>query len=292
MKSRKASASMARLCYRRFACAFALTLILGICAAAQQPAPRKPAPRMTTEDVMQPVAATPDEAKDAKAADAGAEAGKPDAAKGDKRAVSADEAAWRERVRLARDKAKALERAAEEAELRITALRNELSVSGRGAQYRNQIAADLEAAGQKVNELRKQSRDANADLQDLLEYGKERGYGEAEGPKPTTDDGKINTEFYRSKFAALNEEIETAERRTQLYADRLRDIQQRILNNGSGGPGKRGGDNFTLAQLQKDKEEAQRSFDDAQAARDRALEKRSALIEEARRAGVSPDIFR
>ena len=53
-----------------------------------------------------------------------------------------------------------------------------------------------------------------------------------------------------------------------------------------------GGDNFTLAQLQKDKEEAQRSLDDAQAAKDRALEKRSALIEEARRAGVSPDTFR
>src|SRR5581483_6339535 len=148
------------------------------CAVAQQPAQRKPAPRMTTEDVMQPVAATTDEAKDAKAAGASAEAGKPDAAKGDKRAVSADEAAWRERVRLARDKAKALERAAEEAELRITALRNELGVSGRGAQVRNQIAADLEAAGQKVNELRKQSSEANADLKDLLEYGKERGYSE------------------------------------------------------------------------------------------------------------------
>ena len=292
MKSRKASASRARRGYCRFAGAFALTLILGVCVAAQQPAPRKPVPRMTTEDVMQPVASTPDEAKDGKAVDAGAEAGKPDAAKGEKRAVSADEAAWRERVSRARDKAKALERAAEEAELHITSLRNELGVSGRGAQYRNQIAADLEAAGQKLNDLRKQSRDANADLQDLLAYGKERGYSEAEGPKPMTDDGKLNTEFYRSKFAALNEEIETAERRSQMYADRVRDLQQRILSNGSAGPGKRGGDNFTLAQLQKDKEEAQRSLDDAQAAKDRALEKRSALIEEARRAGVSPDTFR
>ena len=288
MRSRKASASPAGLGYRRFACAFALALILGVCAAAQQPAPRKPAPRMTTEDVMQPVASTADEAKEAKAA---AEAGKPDAAKGEKRAVTPDEAAWRERVSQARDKAKGLERAADEAELRVTSLRNELGVSGRGAQYRNQIAADLEATGEKVKALRKQARDANADLQDLLAYGKERGYSEAEGPKPTTDDGKANEEFYRSKLAALNEEIETAERRVQLYSDRVRDIQQRIVGSSSGA-GKGGIDNFTLAQLKKDKEEAQRSLDDAQAAKDRAIEKRSALIEEARRAGVSPDIFR
>ncbi|HYX41279.1 MAG TPA: hypothetical protein VE821_06260, partial [Pyrinomonadaceae bacterium] len=277
---------------QRFACALVLILLLGICAAAQQPAQRKRVPRMTTEDVMQPVAATPDDSKEARPADAYTEAGKPEAAKGDKKAVSADEAGWRERVRQAREKAKALERAAEEAELHITSLRNELGVSGRSPQYRNQIAADLEAAGQKLNDLRKQSRDANADLKDLLEYGKEKGYSEAEGPKATTDDGKANEAYYRSKLAAVNEELETAERRTQLYDDRIRDIQQRILNNGSPGPGKKGGDNFTMAQLQKDKEEAQRNFDDAQAAKHRALEKRDALIEEARRAGVSPDIFR
>jgi len=292
MKSRKALAWSARRIGRGFAYAFVLSLVLGVCAAAQQPAQRKPAPRMTTEDVMQPVASTPDDSKEAKPADASAEAGKPTDAKGEKKAVAADEAAWRERVSQARDKAKGLERAAEEAELRVTSLRNELGVSGRSSQYRNQTAADLEAAGQKLSDLRKQSREANADLQDLLAYGKERGYSEAEGPKPTTDDGKTNAEYYRSKFTALNEEIETAERRVQLYNDRVSDLQQRILNNGSAGAGKKGGDNFTAAQLQHDKEEAQHSLEDAQAAKARALEKRDALVEEARRAGVSPDIFR
>ena len=292
MRSRKAPASMARCFYQRFVCALLLTSLLAICAAAQQPAQRKPAPRMTDDDVAQPVATTPsDETKDAPA-DAKAEAGKPEAAKGEKKVVSADEAAWRERVAQAREKAKALERAAEEAELRITSLRNELGVSGRSPQYRNQIAADLEAAGQKLNGLRKQSSEANADLKDLLEYGKEKGYSEAEGPKATTGEGKANEEFYRAKFATLNEEIQTAERRMQLYADRVRDIQQRILSTGSSGSGKKGGDNFTIAQLQQEKEEAQHSLDDAQAAKNRAIEKRDALIEEARRAGVPSGVFR
>jgi hypothetical protein len=268
-----------------------LILLLAICVAAQQSAQRKPAPRMTSDDLM-PAASTPaEETKDA-SANAKAEADKPADAKGDKQAVSPDEAAWRERIRQAREKAKAMERAAEEAELRVTALRNELGVSGRSPQYRNQIAADLDTAGKQLTELRKQSRDANADLQDLVQYGKDRGYSEAEGPKPTTDGGKANEAFYVAKFAEVSEEIQTAERRVQLYADRLRDIQQRILNNGSGGAGQKGGDNFMLAQLQQEKAEAQRSLDDAKSAKTRALEKRDALIEEARRAGVPPGIFR
>lgn len=291
MRSRKAPPSTARRFHQRFACAFALTLLFAICAAAQQPAPKKRVPRMTSDDMM-PAAASPAEAGDAKAADATAEAGKPESTKGEGKAVNPDEAAWRARVGQARDKAKGLERAAEETELRVTSLRNELGVSGRGAQARNQIAADLETTGQKLKELRTQSRDANADLQELLAYGKEKGYSEAEGPKSTKEDGKANEEYYRTKFAALNEEVETAERRTQLYEDRVRDLQQRIINTGSGKAGQSGGDNFTIAQLQQDKEEAQRSLDDAKAAKNRALEKRDALIEEARRAGVSPGIFR
>jgi hypothetical protein len=292
MRSRKAPALTARRFYHRFVCAFVLTVLLGVCAAAQQPAQRRRAPRMTSDDMMQPVASTPDEPGEAKPANAKAEAGKPEAAKGEKKEVGADEAAWRERISQAREKAKALERAAEEGELHVTSLRNELGVSGRSPQYRNQIAADLEAAGQKLNDLRKQSREANADLKELLEYGKEKGYSEAEGPKATATDGKANEEYYRTRFAALNEEVQTAERRMQLYADRIRDLQQRILNNGSPGAGKKGGDNFTLAQLQQDKEEAQRSFDEAQTAKNRALEKRDALIEEARRAGLPPSLFR
>ncbi|MFL6212652.1 MAG: hypothetical protein ACJ74J_02040 [Blastocatellia bacterium] len=291
MRSRTAPASRAERFNRRLAYAFVLMLLLAICAAAQQPASRKPAPRMTSDDLM-PVASTPaDETKDAPAS-AKAEADKPAGAKGDKQAVSADEAAWRERIRQARDKAKTLERAAEEAELRVTALRNELGVSGRSPQYRNQIAADLDTAGQRLSELRKQSREADADLKDIVQFGKDRGYSEAEGPKPTTDEGKANEAFYLAKFAEVNEEMQTAERRAQLYADRLRDIQQRILNNGSPGAGKKGGDNFMLAQLQQEKEEAQRNLDDAKSAKARALEKRDALIEEARRAGVPPGTFR
>ena len=82
--------------------------------------------------------------------------------------------------------------------------------------------------------------------------------------------------------------LRSADRRIQLYENRVRDLQQHILLNG----GKKGGDNFYTAQLQENKEEAQRSLDEARAARSQALSKLDQLMEEARRAGVPPGVFR
>jgi hypothetical protein len=297
MISFKALAAMAVKCFHPKAVfMFAIALQLFICAAnAQQPAVgRKKAPRLTTEDVIQPVIAQPT-AESPKSE----EAAKPDTAKTDGAKAedtkqpaevkpSAEESAWRERAGKARERAKALERAAEEAELRITDLRNGLGVSGQSARYRNETAAELDSAGQKLSDLRNQERAAKADLNQLLEYGKENRFGESEGPKASSGDGKPNEDYYRARFAALNEEAQSADRRIQLYENRVRDLQQHILLNG----GKNGGDNFYTAQLQQDKEEAQRSLDEARTARSQAASKLDQLMEEARRAGVPPGVFR
>ena len=313
MRSFKATAAMAVKCLRnKMLFALAIALLLPLCAAnAQQPAVgRKKAPRLTTEDVVQPVAAQPAVESSKEPADTKAEdATKPDAAKTDaaktdaaktdatkvedvkqssEAKVNADEAAWRERMNQARERAKALERAAEEAELRITELRNNLSASGQSARYRNETAAELDTTGQQLSDLRNQARAAKNDLNQLSEYGKEKRFSEAEGPKSASDDGKPNEDYYRAKFASLNEEIQSADRRIQLYENRVRDLQQHILLNG----GKNGGDNFYLAQLQQDREEAQRDLDEARAARSNAATKLDALREEARRAGVPPGVFR
>ncbi|HST21808.1 MAG TPA: hypothetical protein VLR90_11855, partial [Blastocatellia bacterium] len=141
---------------------------------------------------------------------------------------------------------------------------------------------------QKLSDLRNQARAAKDDLNQLLEYGKENRFGESEGPKATSTDGKPNEDYYRARFAKLNEEAQSADRRIQLYDNRVRDLQQHILLNG----GKKGGDNFYTAQLQQDKEEAQQSLDEARAARSQAFSKLEQLMEEARHAGVPPGVFR
>lgn len=271
----------------RLTFALVLTVLVAMTAVAQQPAVgRKRIPSLTTDDVAKPTTEQPTESKPTAAKPeeiAGASPVKPGETK-----TSAEEAAWRDHVNKARDRAKALERAAEQTELRITALRNDLGVSGQSARYRNDVAAEIQQTGQRLTELREQSRRAAEDLTQLLDYGKEKGFKEAEGPKATSEEGKPNEDFYRAQVAKLNEAIDNAQRRTQLYQNRLNDVSQRILMNG----GKKGGDNFYMMQLQKDREEAQSKLDESQAALTKAHSDLDALKEEARRAGITPDLFR
>lgn len=262
--------------------AFTIAALLSFNASAQQKSGPK-TPRLTSDDVAKPPVEQPSvETKPgtAKPEDQGKPAGetKP----------SPEESSWRERVSKARDRAKALERESEQAELRITALRNDLGVSGQTAKYRNETAAEMEQAGQRLKEVKAQARAAADDLAQLIDYGREKGFTETEGPKPTSEDGKPNDDFYRAQLAKLNEAIEGAQRRIQLYQNRVNDISQRILMNG----GKKGGDNFYMLQLQKDRDEAQEKLDESRAALSKAQTDLENLKEQARRAGVTPDLFR
>jgi hypothetical protein len=265
-----------------FALAFILTLSLA--AMAQQPATgKKRVPRMTSDDVAQPAAETAGEesVKGAAKEDAGKAT-----SKGDK--PSAEEAAWRELVRQSRDKAKSLERAADQTELRVTALRNEIGRSGQTPSDRNQTAAELERAGERLLELRAQARAAAEELEQVLNEGRQKNFTEDQGPKATTGDGAPNEEYYRSRYAKLLEEAETAERRTNLYENRLRDLNQRMLSVG----GKDRGDNFYIMQLQQELRETQEKLAEAREAGEKAQSELDSLMEEARRAGVPPGVFR
>jgi hypothetical protein len=283
--------------------AFALTLLLLVSetAAQQTAAGRQKAPRLTTDD-LRPAAEQPAvESKDSVKSDGtakteeSAKAEGTDQTKSSNTKMSPEEAAWRERVAKAREKAKRLEKATEEAELRMTALRNDLGVSGQSARQRNETAAEIGQSGQRLSELRSESRAAAEDADQLAEYGKEKGFNEAEEPKGATEDGKPNEEYYRNQFAKLTEGLETAQRRIQLYENRVRDLNQQISIN-SGGRDKSGrgtgGDTFFALQLQKDRDAAQQQLDEARAALTKAQTDLDALREGARRAGVPAGVLR
>jgi hypothetical protein len=284
-------------------CALALALLPWLTApAGQQSAPaRQKAPRLTTDDVLRPAAVPPSaDAKEAAAKPDGAAVGdaavsKPSQLKATEVKPDGEETSWRERLAKARNLAKDLERTAEEAELRITALRNDLGTSGQSTRYRNETAAELGQAGQRLTELRAQARAAANDAAQLVQYGGQRGFTEAEGPKATSEEGKPNEEYYHARFGKLNEALEGALRRVQLYDNRVRDLTQQISAN-SGGKDKNGrgtgGDSFFALQLQKDREEAQQKLDAARGEQTQAQTDLEALREEARRAGVPPGLFR
>lgn len=236
---------------------------------------------MTTDDVVRPKA---DAASESPSQPAGAKGEAAGAKESDK--ISPEEEAWREQVAAAREKANQTQRAAEETELRVTDLRNELSRPGHTPNERNGIAADLDAVGRQVLDLRAQARAAADELNKLLDQGRAKGFSEAPGPKAQTDDGKPNNQYYRERYDKLTQQLRDAERRVQLYENRLRELNQRINNNSVSG------DNFYISRLQQDRDDAQRQMEEAQAAYDKARADMDALMEEARRAGVPPGVFR
>jgi DNA repair exonuclease SbcCD ATPase subunit len=260
--------------------ASALILFVASASAQQPAASRKRVPTLTTDDVYAQRSATA--SADAAENPASKTAGVP-AANG--KPVSPEESTWRENVRNARERAKAADRAAEEAELRVTALRNQLGQSGQGPRDRNETATELDAAGERVIELRAQARDAHEALDKLLEEGRAKGFTETPGPSASKD-GKPNIDYYKTKFAELTEKLQTAERRVKLYDDRIREMNQRITINS------RTGDNYYIAQLQQLRADAQHDQDQARAELESAQRDLEALKEEARRAGVPPGVFR
>jgi len=275
---------------QRLAFALGLALLLPIAAAAQQPAVgRQRSPSLTTDDLARPPADRPlADSKEAAASSgraADANAAQPKAGGAN---VSAEESSWRDQVNKARNRAKETQRTAEEAELRITALRNDLGKPGQGTKYRNELIAEMDQTGNQLPELRAQAHAAAEDLASLIEYGRQRGFTESEEPKATSEGGRPNEEYFRARLSKLAEDIETAQRQLELYDNRVRDISQRIMMNG----GKKGGDNFYVFQLQKDGDEAQQKLEEARAALTKARTDLDALKEEARRAGISPDLFR
>jgi len=265
-----------------------LVILVVLCpdSKAQQPAVgRKKVPVLTTDDVRPPLEEPVAESR------AGETASVPGGAKTQATAdakTSPEEAAWRERIGKAREKAKTLERTADQTELKVTELRNNLGNSGQSAKYRNDTAAGLDETGQRLNDLRKDARAAAEDLAELEAYGKEHNFAEAAGPEAKTATGNANDEYYRLKYEKLMEKIQDADRRALVYENRVRDISQHILLTG----GKNGGDNFYIMQLQQDQDEAQQKLNEAISARTSARNDLEALMEEARRNGVPPGVFR
>jgi hypothetical protein len=153
----------------------------------------------------------------------------------------------------------------------------------------------LGQAGQRLSELRSEASAAADDADKLTEYGKQKGFNEAAEKSATTEDGKANEDFYRTQFVKLSEALETAQRRFQLYENRVRDLNQQISSN-SGGKDKNGrgtgGDSFYALQLQKDRDAAQQQLEDARLSQTKTQNDLDTLREAARRAGVPAGVLR
>jgi len=264
-----------------FAAAALITVPVSVFCLQQSAQNKKPVPSMTSDDVdaARPVR-PPDEARATQPKPG--EQSRPEAGgKG-----SAEETAWQEAVKKARARAASTQRTAEETELQVTDLRNQLAASGQTPGDRNQTMNELAAVGDRLKQQRADAREAANELNKLLEEGRQKNYHEEAGPSPVAKNGDANEEYYRSKFAELNQALQDADRRVQLYQNQISELNQRINGNS------RTGDNFFLGQIQQQRDEAQRSLDQAQEAARKARADIDALKDQARAAGVPPGVFR
>jgi hypothetical protein len=272
---------------RAFALLFALAFVLAPFAGAQTQ-PRK-VPRLTTDDVVKTKAAQsaseipPVEITAGKGIEAAKNLPAPNPPV-DLQGASPDEKVWREKVAQARQRAEDAQRAAEEAEVHTTELRNALNTQGQDAKQRNATAEEMDRAGKQVIELQKQAREAKASLNELLAEGYEKGYKEGEGLKPATKTGKPNEEYYRQKYLELQQAENDARRRIKLYEDRIRALNELITN-----PNR---DRFSNASLEQDRQDAKDSLAEAEKALSKAQDDMEKLMDEARQAGIPPGVFR
>ena len=285
------AAAVARLCHP---IAYSLVLCLALAsstAGQQQAQAKKRVPKLTTDDVARSKQTTVEVVDEAEAESATAETkaeegGKPAAAKtpATDAKVDPEEASWRERLEKVRERAKAAQRDAEEAELLINQLRNRLGTSGGTARDRNETAAELDQMGPRLRALKDEARAAEAELKEVTEDGKKKSFNEGQGPKATVENGEPNEEYYKTKHNAATQAIQDADRKMQLYENRVRELNERLNSTSI--------DRFSASQLQQDREEAQLKLEEAREARAKAQTELDELKEEARRAGVAPGVFR
>jgi hypothetical protein len=256
----------------------AALLLTASVAIAQQPAPegRNPssdAPSFTNDDlpVPEPSRRTSDASKasqsgeltDEEIADAAqaTETGDGAPAGAGKKGPSKAELDWRRRYSEAQNRAAAATKAAQEAEIQLTELRNQLGVGG--GERRGDTLSAIERQGQIINDTRDRMTATRAALEAVRAEGARRGFSPGAGPSRTTKDGKPNKEFYRERYVKAQGALADAERRIALFQNRVSDLSTRITINS-------GGDQFTQLRLQADLREANEGLEKARADREAA----------------------
>ena len=314
--------SLKRICVSSVV--FALFLVATVCAQ-QDSKPQKKRPSLETEDIIpaqvkppapeaKPAETKPESKEDAKPdpkADGkpSKDGDKPEAkgdGKGDEKAAGEPgqdgekvegpkedpaEIEWRSRVAAARERVRQLRQATQETELQLTAIRNTRYADNMTPDRLNAVAASLDRNGQQLSSLHRELNVASQELENVVEEGRLKKFHEAM-KKPTTEKGEPNEDYYKARFVELVDQVNDAERRVKLLDYRIAELQGQLRGNGGVAGKKGGGDNFAAMRIQRDIEQAMIDMDMARTDLNRSRQALESLVEEARRAGLPPGIFR
>jgi chromosome segregation ATPase len=220
---------------------------------------RAPLPTLTTDDVIGSKPAPP--APSATAKEAGKTSSEKTVAKdSDATASTAASVApaedpkkkaekeWNERLKKAQEKQRDLERRADQVELQITQLRNQLfSASAKSPEMNGQINARIsELTGQR-NRLRAEAQAAQQDVATLESEGHSNAY-QVMTVSLTNEKGEPDAKAYQAEQEKLQNDLRDAQARIEVLRVRLNSVQAEVLKKGNG-------DNFTLNRLRQEREQ-------------------------------------
>ncbi|MFN0120605.1 MAG: hypothetical protein ACKV2V_08895 [Blastocatellia bacterium] len=176
---------------------------------------------------------------------------------GAKKTEDPAETEWKQRLREAQEKAKTLERNADQVELEIIQVRNQrYNNSNQAASALNEGTARIETLTRRNQELRKQAATSQAEVQKMLDEGNKAGYQTQAQASGNNNDSRDNTE---NANADNTQDIRDLETRQQVIQNRINQISAKIRQTmGSG-------DNFALNRLRQELRQEQANLEDTRA---------------------------
>lgn len=232
---------------------FLLSGVLGISTVVLSQS-RKPAPTLTTDDVIATRPSTPVPTSEAnktpqpKAPGTAAQPTPPTPAATAEETKKGAEKNWNEQVRQAQEKARNLALQADQTELQITQLRNQLfSATARPPEAQGQINNQIAQLSAQATQLRAASQAAQQAVETLQAEGKAKEY-QLQAVALTNEKGEPNQSAYQDEYSKLQNELQAARARLEV-------LQLRVTNNQSDTLKKGNGDNFTLNRMRQEREQ-------------------------------------
>ena len=249
---------------------------------------RAPIPTLTTDDVVGARPTTPapvlpgkEDSKNTSAADKSVakEAASSTPAKAGDDAKKQAERDWNERLKKAQATVSELERRADQTELQITQLRNQLfSATARGPEANGQLTARINELSELRNRLRAQAQIAQLDVASLETEGQRNAYQTSE-TSLTNEKGEPDAQAFRAEYDKLQSELRDAQARVEVLQFRLNKAQAEVLNRGNG-------DNFALNRLRQERDQAATELQETRARIEDVKNKLQAHQQKAAAAGV------
>ncbi len=196
------------------------------------------------------------------------------------RGPSPAEQAWRQQLSAAESNARDAQARADEAEIQLTNLRNNIGVQST-VDERNALMQQIEQQGAIISQARADAAKAKDELAAVKAEGRMNDYSPDPGPSKTVAGGGANAQYYQQRYDKALSDQTDAERRIQLYQDRVNMARSQLnLNSGSG-------DAFTQARYTDALNQAESDLAKAQNELAAAQARLQSVVNEAQSAGVS-----